>query len=172
MFALLERSSHAALLCTDQIRLHLQHLGHPIANDPNYGGDLFFGNESGKAAFEKAKGQLNICAEEKKLLLTSETPATLAEVAKLATDASSIDREKESLSDLIRRTCVWCARSNDPTLEFLVRSPGIWLHALQYTVKTMDNKRHSFQTDVPKWARQANSSREYCSASPSINTDS
>lgn len=28
---------------THQIRLHLQHLGHPISNDPCYGGELHYG---------------------------------------------------------------------------------------------------------------------------------
>ncbi|KAH8048998.1 pseudouridine synthase [Aureococcus anophagefferens] len=35
---------------THQIRLHLQWLGHPIANDPNYGGTLGYGDSSYAAA--------------------------------------------------------------------------------------------------------------------------
>lgn len=30
---------------THQLRLHLQFLGHPIANDPCYGGTLHYGNK-------------------------------------------------------------------------------------------------------------------------------
>ncbi|CAM9950708.1 unnamed protein product [Discosporangium mesarthrocarpum] len=33
---------------THQIRLHLQWVGHPIANDPCYGGDMFFGDPEAK----------------------------------------------------------------------------------------------------------------------------
>ena len=33
---------------THQIRIHLQYLGNPIANDPCYGGELFFGSEDKK----------------------------------------------------------------------------------------------------------------------------
>lgn len=40
---------------THQIRLHLQHLGHPIANDPNYGGQLWFGNPEGQRACDEAQ---------------------------------------------------------------------------------------------------------------------
>ncbi|KAK1742446.1 hypothetical protein QTG54_007011 [Skeletonema marinoi] len=33
-----------------QIRLHLQTLGHPIANDHCYGGDLWFGDDERQQA--------------------------------------------------------------------------------------------------------------------------
>lgn len=77
----------------------------------------------------------------------TDVPATEMEI----TDgiSSSCQGTDESIHDFIKRTCVWCARSrrhenNDhdhsildrSVLEFLVRSSGIWLHALQYTFET------------------------------------
>ena len=77
----------------------------------------------------------------------TDVPATEMEI----TDgiSSSCQGTDESIHDFIKRTCVWCARSrrhenNDhdhsildrSVLEFVVRSSGIWLHALQYTFET------------------------------------
>jgi hypothetical protein len=41
-------------------------------------------------------------------------------------------------------------------MEYLVRSQGIWLHALQYTLITQDetgqNKILRYRTALPSWA--------------------
>eukprot|EP00522_Entomoneis_paludosa_P001401 CAMPEP_0172476526 /NCGR_PEP_ID=MMETSP1065-20121228/70422_1 /TAXON_ID=265537 /ORGANISM="Amphiprora paludosa, Strain CCMP125" /LENGTH=563 /DNA_ID=CAMNT_0013234749 /DNA_START=134 /DNA_END=1825 /DNA_ORIENTATION=+ len=142
---------------THQIRLHLEHLGHSIANDPNYGGDMFFENPLGKAASEKARIQLGEDGkagshdDSSALLVNNESAATVSEVER-STDSEPWDKDKETLSEFIERTCIWCARCNDPLLEYLVRSPGIWLHALQYTIHT-NGEKHSFRTSVPEWAK-------------------
>jgi 23S rRNA-/tRNA-specific pseudouridylate synthase len=39
---------------THQIRLHLEYMQHPIANDPNYGGDMWYGNAAGKDVCDRA----------------------------------------------------------------------------------------------------------------------
>ena len=204
-----EESDSTVVLCrpstgrTHQIRLHLQHLGHPIANDPNYGGELFFANDKGRRACENAQEQLakttasndgdkagtnkegteeeqakggdescnDNCSGKRKqedddnqLLVNSDTPATAQEVYEVET-ADPWDETKESLHEYIARTCIWCARCNDPVLEYLVRSPGIWLHALQYTIRSDKNKHGdnvnirngesiSFRTNLPEWARK------------------
>lgn len=81
-------------------------------------------------------------------LVTSDEPASLEEVESLSQARKGADEE---LKDFILRTCVWCKRQNDPTLEFLVRSPGVWLHALQYTVR-LNHDVHSFRTTLPTWS--------------------
>jgi len=216
-----QRTDSTLLICrpytgrTHQLRLHLQHLGHPIANDPNYGGDIWYKNPNGEKLCHAAKNKLNatytntiqvgsslstvsnhngvaingesdrnvceIATNKKKLrtgtstaATTFDTGITAVETAKrprteelsalpppVMTDVPATEMEitdgissscqgtDESIHDFIERTCVWCARSrrhenNDhdhsildrSVLEFLVRSSGIWLHALQYTFET------------------------------------
>jgi 23S rRNA-/tRNA-specific pseudouridylate synthase len=151
---------------THQIRLHLQYLGHAIANDPNYGGEVWFGNPQGALACSRARAILDKGTSNENDTsqgdtsnpatgrVTSDEPATEAEVRQV-NDFLIARGEPEDISDFIQRTCVWCARhaqgqsfSQRAMLEFLVRSPGLWLHALQYTVQDL-----CFRTELPGWSR-------------------
>lgn len=73
----------------------------------------------------------------------TDVPATELEIEQAV--SGSVQGPEESLDDFIRRTCVWCARCRSvgdvdrSVLEFLIRSPGIWLHALQYSFTTASN---------------------------------
>jgi hypothetical protein len=161
---------------THQIRLHLQQLGHPIANDPNYGGeDIFFHNPEGECTRRQAQSALNAAATAKqvhqdadglnhdaaskesqfeqqgevKYLRTCDHPATQREVDRVVETKRGDD---ESWNDYIRRTCVWCQRDSDTTLELLVRSPGVWLHAFQYSIVTGEDDSISFRTQLPDWS--------------------
>ena len=158
---------------THQIRLHLQYLGHPIANDPNYGGDMWYGNPSGLEMCRKAQAKLNeINASNKEeidrlnqgkselAVSTSsariDLPATEEEIQTGVLQASR--NEAETIDDFVKRTCVWCARSRTGgtdrgTLEFLIRSPGIWLHALQYSFEGLDGGTATFRTPLPSWSQ-------------------
>lgn len=201
-----------------QIRLHLQCLGHSIANDPNYGGTTWFGNPEGQAMADKAKAQLQAMDEVHQqamgasdtctaieevettdppccpvvdtvdsltakrngnndavitVLNSSNVPATQQEINHLLSAAGDRQSE-ESLEAFVRRSCVWCARAQGDSqpqqqqralLEFLVRSPGIWLHALQYRVGGLvsssskddeEKKVHTycFRTQAPQWSLQ------------------
>jgi hypothetical protein len=87
-------------------------------------------------------------------LVTTDVPATSGEVQRMAETSR---QDEEPFDEFVRRTCVWCARSRgsgqDRTpLEFLVRSSGIWLHALQYTIRVDGGEPTSFRTDPPKWS--------------------
>lgn len=110
---------------THQIRLHLQKLGHPIANDHCYGGQLWFGDEAGKEVCKKSRdwldrldrreGRLADNDEESvvqsvtpKDSTNADTPATEAEIYHAAADRPR--EEGESIFDFIEKTCVWCAR--------------------------------------------------------------
>ena len=102
-------------------------------------------------------------------LVTTDIPATDQEVQDSLHCTNSSRNDGELLSDWITRTCVWCHRlhgTNDSSeysnntdnllnhtvveqrakLEFLVRSPGLWLHAYQYKVNDK-----SFRTEIPDW---------------------
>jgi 23S rRNA-/tRNA-specific pseudouridylate synthase len=157
---------------THQIRLALEHMGHPIANDPNYGGNMWFGSPQGEKVCGKAQEFLDAMdaatkedrdrlkgveedeGAKQKSLVTTDVPATSGEVQRMA---DTCRQDDEPFDDFVRRTCVWCARSQgseqDRTQqEFLVRSSGIWLHALQYTISVEGAEKTSFRTDPPKWS--------------------
>lgn len=157
---------------THQIRLHLQYLGHSIANDPNYGGDIWYGNPSGREACKLAqqkldainnvnKGEIDHLTQGgkspsgKNCTLTAriDVPATEQEINKVAT---AVQSKTESIHDFIKRTCVWCARCGNggvdrEAFEFLIRSPGIWLHALQYSFVGLDGCSISYRAPLPLW---------------------
>jgi hypothetical protein len=172
---------------THQIRIHLQHLGHSIANDPNYGGDMWYANARGREACQMAHDRLNVvqtirtmsteinnrndqnnipsaaaaaATNSKDPVTTQPSEASAAVATTTTTMTTAIDvpateqeildgictmvqGQEESMHDFVKRTCVWCARSNRvggtdrAVLEFLIRSPGIWLHALQYSFKVV-----------------------------------
>jgi len=170
---------------THQIRTQLQFLGHPIANDPNYGGDMWYHNPVGQDLSLKAQEILNhqntdddtndnekmsngfapITTEAGRCddgdvveqgLSTTDTPATSHEVEQ-AIMAQPDRSNQESLHEFLQRTCVWCARNkagrdDRAILEFLIRSDGIWLHALQYTVQVTGREPVTFRTKPPSWS--------------------
>jgi hypothetical protein len=181
---------------THQLRLHLQHLGHPIANDPNYGGDMWYGNPSGRHAAQIAQQRLDGIhqvipkqAETEQVCQATSSSTTVLSLDKPATEAEvqsnispSVQRTTESKDAFIRRTCVWCARMrrHQPQIdhaeqedrimwEFLIRSPGIWLHALQYSflasnksvqkynddngsrLESIQQEYQSFRVPLPAW---------------------
>ena len=102
----------------------------------------------------------------KKTVPTIDVPATESEVREGISTA--IQGKEESIHAFIERTCVWCARcrsmpsTDRDILEFIIRSPGIWLHALQYSFPfrstSDDGDMHdgkklfkSFRTSLPEW---------------------
>eukprot|EP00986_Skeletonema_menzelii_P001736 scaffold481_cov148-Skeletonema_menzelii.AAC.2 len=161
-----------------QIRLHLQALGHPIANDHCYGGDLWFGDDEGQQACQNSRECLNMLdkgSSDAELTL-SKAPATDEEVYQVVANKSREDGE--SMDEFIVKTCVWCARcrgldgihsldgsadarrNNEEAvfrrtlMEYLVRSQGIWLHALQYSLHGNDDKGSrivKYRTKLPSW---------------------
>lgn len=161
-----------------QIRLHLQALGHPIANDHCYGGDLWFGDDKGQQVCRKSREWLNRLdkgSSDTELTLSS-VPATDEEIYHVVANKSREDGE--SMEDFIVKTCVWCARcrgadnilsldgsaqarrNNEEAvfrrtlMEYLVRSQGIWLHALQYSLHVNDDKGSrivTYRTKLPSW---------------------
>ena len=178
---------------THQIRLHLQKLGHPVANDQCYGGEMWFGDEEGKMFCKRSREWLDrLDRGETKATTASDNSGTADGVCKTNADTPATDveiyhaaanrpkEEGESMSDFIKKTCVWCARcrgvddlgaSNDSSesklenektvfrrtlMEYFVRSQGIWLHALQYGLEINDEtgqkKTLCYRTKLPSWA--------------------
>ena len=138
---------------THQIRLHLRFLGHSIANDPNYGGYIWFGDSDSEGACQEAQTQLNQLNNSTSQASTIDVPATEEEIKTLG----NIHQEDgEPFADFIQKTCVWCARHRGggvsrTLLEFLVRSRGIWLHAIQYTLVDASGAKFLYRTNSPSW---------------------
>ncbi|KAG9403128.1 hypothetical protein AC1031_006674 [Aphanomyces cochlioides] len=99
---------------THQIRLHLQLLGLPIANDPCYGGVLHFGSSLASLSDSPSVSGAKTEEEDKENDESHGLP----------------QQEGESDDAFLERTCEWCAsgrRSDNKN-----HCACIWLHAWQY----------------------------------------
>ncbi|RLN65657.1 hypothetical protein BBJ28_00001824 [Nothophytophthora sp. Chile5] len=116
---------------THQIRLHLQLLGFPIANDPCYGGELHFGESVARTE--------EIAAAKR---LKAERPV------KDPADFSTPRKETESEDEFMRRTCTWCFVGEAEAFnETQLHCSKIWLHALEYKLDGQE-----FKVPEPSWA--------------------
>ena len=130
---------------THQIRLHCQFLGYPIANDPNYGGELFFNDP--EAAANAARSKLKNGTE------LDHTPAKPSEIS-----TGNFQLEGEKFTDFLCRVCVWCRRgaTEKSPEQFAEYSQGIWLHAFcyQFSLGETENKMTSIQSEYPSWGSE------------------
>jgi hypothetical protein len=145
---------------------------------------MWYGNPEGEEACKVAQSRLDVINEVRNTNEAGDTTKTIT-TASTATDipateeeiesgvSSAVQRDDESIHDFIKRTCVWCARcdaaggDDRAVLEFLIRSSGIWLHALQYSFSTTvsgntdnegnhgkdtnDKKEQTFRAPLPPW---------------------
>lgn len=115
---------------THQIRVHLQYIGHPIANDPMYSSQFIWGENLGKdgeADLEQVKQKLDLIGK-----------------SKPATSWFHPEGDGEVLLEEI------CPITGLP----LYSDPGsndldLWLHAYKYEA---DNGSWSYKTQYPEWA--------------------
>lgn len=131
-----------------QIRVHLQHLGHPIHNDSLYNNALWQCKRSempGASAYEVAKAVAPHLA-------TIEGHAFEAAILPKQTDASfdCVDFAELHTDD---GQAVICWKCNlDVEIATLKRNlPRIDLHSFSYVIP---NLGYTFQTFIPSWARQ------------------
>eukprot|EP00981_Chlorochromonas_danica_P007131 scaffold1561_cov184-Ochromonas_danica.AAC.4 len=165
---------------THQLRLHLQLLQTPIANDPNYGGDAFFREESKREKAQealrnmRARGLLPLCRPShlegsagQLAYLKSNEEEEEAQQGKTNTDMIKTNlmdfkqRTDESDDDYLVRTCRFCQHgtsARDLAEERLLHCDGIWLHAYQYagqfsqSAEKEKDKSWLFRAEVPEWA--------------------
>lgn len=137
---------------THQLRLHLQLCGNPIANDPCYGGELFFLEDERK----DVAIQLYQTMKTKGIHPMSKVPHILLDSQDLGDSFSKeperdIEDRKPSESDneFLLRTCRYCKNIEAADFEHLMHCDGIWLHALRYSGSTW-----SFETKYPSWAKE------------------
>ena len=141
---------------THQIRVHLQHLGHPIANDPLYANRRVWGDN-----LTEARGKSDEEVSEKLMSMNrSELAdfgafAPLSETSKEAYVTSeskeeAAARRQRRLGELLNGDeCTVCQAPlySDPTPAEL----GIFLHAWKYSA---DDGTWAYATDPPEWAAE------------------
>lgn len=112
--------------------MHLQWLGHAIANDPNYGGVPDYG-------FAQPPDDPTVAhdATETKEQAASDPTASTAPC-----DVSSL-----SLEAAARSLCPFCANNAYERKHSEPQHLGIWLHALRYK-----NDEYNFSVPEPAWA--------------------
>lgn len=156
---------------THQLRLHLQLLGTPIANDPCYGGELFYANPNKKLQALQALADIqqygiqplskipHLLEEELTLLQHSSSSNTNSSESEISNDEKQSHTpdnrgdeqksEEESEDTFLQRCCRYCqANQTILALEQYVHCDGIWLHAFRYA-----GKNWSFATPWPNWAK-------------------
>lgn len=155
---------------THQIRLHLQWLGHPIANDPNYGDeaaveayakkyrlaekeahDKDYRYADGKCAEEgegKEQPAVAVAGEEKEGTQAAAKDAP-SDGMDVASDVAVVEKE-ETEEERIERVCPHCATGGLSHFRAQqLRHEGIWLHAWRYR-----GKAWSYETPLPEWAKE------------------
>ncbi|KAI9596770.1 pseudouridine synthase [Syncephalis fuscata] len=138
---------------THQIRVHLQHLGHPIANDPLYA------NPTIRKALA-ARSELNPTTATTTATTTTTTDHDnindLVNNDKLKTDSETVAQllqeadQRDGIADANAKDhCTICQLPllPDPTPEQMC----IWLHAAVYAGE-IDNKPWRYETPLPSWA--------------------
>lgn len=115
---------------THQIRVHLQYLGFPIANDPIYLSEYIWGKELGKESKEVGQDLID------RMDLIGKSRAS-----------SSWLHPSEDGEILSNESCTECETPfySDPGPNDL----DLWLHAYKYEAA---DQLWSYQTDYPKWA--------------------
>lgn len=126
---------------THQIRVHLQYLGHPIANDPLYSNEWVWGPELGK---DGAGNDQEIA--ERLGAIGRTRPAGTWINPRTSEDATSLGGEV-----LTGTKCEDCNTDlfTDPSSNDL----DLWLHALTYSA---NDKSWAYATPFPDWALEPN----------------
>ncbi|DBA03481.1 TPA: hypothetical protein N0F65_002889 [Lagenidium giganteum] len=127
---------------THQIRLHLQLIGFPIANDPCYGGELHYGESQARLdAIAVAKAAQNKAKDSQ---------------GSVDVDLITPQQPNESEEEFMSRTCSWCRIGDaDAFNETQLHCSKIWLHALEYKLAG-----HVFKSPYPVWAQKQATSEE------------
>jgi tRNA pseudouridine synthase 9 len=125
---------------THQLRVHLQFLGHPIANDPIYSNQRVFGPSLG--AFDATEEGDKGIIERLSLMGKEEVAEAMAYHEEMMEDYNKQKAEK-----MTGELCEICQTPlySDPGPHEL----GIYLHAVRYSCKT---RKWSYQSKLPTWA--------------------
>ncbi|KAG8630867.1 hypothetical protein KVT40_000007 [Elsinoe batatas] len=125
---------------THQIRVHLQYLSHPIANDPIYSNQRVFGPDLGAWSTSASDDETIM----ERLGRMGKTEAAMA----TAWHDEMVDEyNKKKAEKLSGQVCDVCGTElyTDPD----ERELGIWLHARRYECK---EGTWGYETGLPRWA--------------------
>eukprot|EP01035_Chromulina_nebulosa_P018667 gene18667-24413_t len=137
----------------------------PIANDPCYGGVLFYNDE---IKTKKALDLIQIMRETgyqplANIQYLNHLDSTLtgihnkSDITNESITTNSINESDESIEglteeDFLLRNCRYCSQNKSLELELSLHCDGIWLHALSYQYKD----QWFFETPWPDWAEHFN----------------
>ena len=138
--------------------MHLRLLGNPIANDPCYGGALFYADESRR---NKAVGLLRMMKELGHIPLSKVPHIDIPELDSancpntsletdccLASVSSGTSTAEIKVQDALTANCRYCKEYRiSSELETMLHCDGIWLHALKYK-----GEGWTFASEPPSWA--------------------
>lgn len=132
---------------THQIRVHLQYLGHPIANDPLYANPIVDeGAEQGK---EENSVPINDCKLHIKFKLPcNEDEKVLADDLHPNSDSKTDNEHAHSLQLQDPSLCSECLGFEDNAPPPGLNDLCIWLHACVYA-----SAEWRFEAPLPAWAR-------------------
>ncbi|KAK9467339.1 pseudouridine synthase [Lipomyces arxii] len=122
---------------THQIRVHLQFLGHPIANDPIYANRRVFGPDLGKSG----------AGSDDDIVVKLARMGKYDEAMSVAYEELLEESKRSEGEKLSGEKCEICETDlyTDPGLNDL----ELWLHAQKYGSKT---EKWEYQTELPDWA--------------------
>ncbi|KAF9968984.1 hypothetical protein BGZ73_008921 [Actinomortierella ambigua] len=123
---------------THQIRVHLQFLGYPIANDPLYHNTSIWGPNNGRGGVSEEIEKSVVAKFNERVQQEDEFDLALAE------DNAGLVEVENSQAGF----CPVCQQPNKPDPPPEKRS--MYLHAWKYQTKDW-----SYETDLPVWARGA-----------------
>jgi tRNA pseudouridine synthase 9 len=125
---------------THQLRVHLQYLGHPIANDPIYCNQRVFGPSL-------AAGDATAAADEDIISRLSKMGKEEVAEAMAYHDEMMEEYNKQKAEKMTGRLCNVCQTPlySDPGVHEL----GIYLHAKRYACA---DGTWAYETPLPKWA--------------------
>ncbi|KAI9820989.1 MAG: hypothetical protein M1832_003461 [Thelocarpon impressellum] len=131
---------------THQIRVHLQYLGHPIANDPIYSNARVFGPDLGRAD-SSAEADEDIIT---RLSRMGKSEAAVSAAVAFHDDMVN-DYERKKAEKLTGELCEVCQTPlySDPGEHEL----GIYLHAKRYSCESGEGKSWAFEAPLPDWAQ-------------------
>ena len=151
---------------THQIRVHLQFLGFPIANDPCYGGQLYESNTI--SPFGGLPAPL-FASDGKRCETVIPKPLELLVASYVTPKRPSDSTTGESVPGC-RAVCNGCKTGSywNNSRRYCM---SIWLHASSYKSKPGESESWSFNVPDPDWAAENYDSRAACDEKTQVEHD-